>query len=145
MPSFTEFCASLECPLANQRWSWSSIASNGRRAVFTVWSDEVKGRKYVLHPVAQRRPGEIPDSVETKLGAIESERIARLALMDPTIEVLGVLCFAKDPHTEHRERKTFDDRTVFVLRIAEEGEMLAAHLVARVDPKTLTNPNWNAE
>ena len=102
-----------------------------------MWSDEVKNRVNVLHPVAQRRPGEIPDSVENKLGATESERIARLAVVDPTIEVLGVLCIAKDPRAAQRERQTFDDRTVFRMNVQEEDGKIVAHLVSRVEARSI--------
>jgi hypothetical protein len=102
-----------------------------------VWADEVKGRSYVLHPVAQRRPGEIPDSVELKLGALESERITRAIVADPSIEAFGILCFAKDPKAEHRERKTYDDRTVMRLRLEEDAGKVVAHFMERVDVNSL--------
>ena len=105
--------------------------------VFTVWSDEVRGQKYVLQPVAERRPREIPDSVERKLGAIESEKIARLVFADPTDQVFGVLCFAKDPHAEHRKRMTFDDRTVFLMKVEEKDGKLVAEIVERLDVSRL--------
>ena len=139
MASFTEFCASLGCSLTNQRWSWAAISQDGRRIVFTVWTDEVDfpNRRYTLHPVAQRRPGEIPDSVENKLGAGESERFAKLAAADPTIEVLGVLCFAQDPAAGQRQRTTFDDRTVYRLRVEQIDGKLIAQLVDRPEVRGL--------
>ena len=121
--------------MTNQRWSWAAISADGRRIVFTIWSDEVdfRNRRYTLHPVAQRRPGEIPDSVENKLGATESERLAQLAAADANIEVLGVLCFAKDPAAGQRQRSTFDDNTVYRLRVEQIDGELIAHLVDRVE------------
>jgi 5-methylcytosine-specific restriction protein A len=97
MRSFSEFCAYLGCPLTNARWSWSALSPDGRRAVFTLWSDEVKNRRYVLYPTSERRPREIPHEANQRLGALEIQRIAALAAQDPSIEALGILSFAKDP------------------------------------------------
>ena len=99
----------------------------------------LRDRKYVLHPVADRRPAEIDGSVEQKPGAVESERIARLALKDPTIKVFGILCVAKDSKAKARTRQTYDDQTVFRLRVEEEGKSIVAHLVDRLDVSHLTN------
>lgn len=135
--SFSDHCAYLGCPLMNSRWSWCALSSTRKRAVFTVWADEVKGRTYVLHPVAERRPGEIPSSVELKLGAVESERIAKQIVADPSIEAFGILCYAKEPKAEHRQRQTFDDDTVMRLRLEESGGKIVAHFTERVDVKML--------
>jgi hypothetical protein len=78
-----------------------------------------------------------PIPLENKLGATESERIARLAVADPTIEVLGVLCIAKDPRAAQRERQTFDDRTVFRMNVQEEDGKIVAHLVSRVEARSI--------
>jgi 5-methylcytosine-specific restriction enzyme A len=131
MRSFSDFCAYLGCPLTNTRWSWSALSPNGRRAVFTIWSDEVENRQYVLYPPTERRPREIPTEADSRLGAVEIQRIAAFAVQDPTIEAIGILSLAKDPKAETRERESYDDRTVFRLRIEHDGERYVAHLVER--------------
>lgn len=131
MRTFSDFCAYLGCPLSNSRWSWSAISRDERRAIFTIWGDEVKNRSYVLYPPSQRRPREIPDEADNRLGAEEIKRIAMKAILDPSIECFGILSIAKDPLAETRERASYDDTTVFRLRLEDiEGEYIA-HLIER--------------
>ncbi len=61
-PSFSSFCESLGCPLKNIRWSWSAIAPDASRLLFTIWEDELFEGRSVLYPSSQRRPGKIPES-----------------------------------------------------------------------------------
>jgi 5-methylcytosine-specific restriction protein A len=132
MRTFSDHCAHLGCPLTNIRWSWCAIAPDGKRAVFTLWSDEIKDRKFVLYPTSERRPHEIPESANQRLGAVEAERIATQVAENQDIAAYGILCFAKDTDVESRERETFDDRTLFRLRVERSGELLIAHLVERI-------------
>lgn len=143
MRSFSDHCAYLGCPLTNTRWSWSALATDGKRAVFTIWSDEVRNRTYILYPTTERRPQEIGEEANLRLGAVEIRRIADLAAQDPTIEALGILSFAKDAKAHTRERETFDDRTVFRLRIEKDGERYVAHLLERPTIKVI-RANANA-
>ena len=116
------------------------MSPDGKRAVFTIWSDEMKDRKFVLHPTAERRPRETPDLADHRHGAVEAERIATRAAENQDIAAFGVLCFAKDPKAESRERKDFDDRTLFRLRIERTGEALVAHIVGRIPIEELASP-----
>ena len=126
MRSFSAFCAYLGCPLTNVRWSWCAISPDGKRAVFTIWDDELKNRRYVLYPPTRRRPGEIAESVDNKLGADEIFRVAKFVVTHPEVEALGILSIAKDRTAAARERKTYDDDSVFRLRVEEiEGEIIA--------------------
>jgi len=132
MKSFSDFCASLGCPLANTRRSWSALSRDGRRALFAIWADEVTARTYVLYPTTQRRPGEIHDEANSRPGAREIERIAAAVVQDPSIGAFGILSFAKDPKAETRVRASYDDTTVFRLRVVMEGGKYVAHLVERI-------------
>jgi 5-methylcytosine-specific restriction protein A len=126
MRSFSDFCAHLGCPLTNVRWSWCAISADSKRAIFTIWDDELKNRRYVLYPPTKRRPGEIAESVDNKLGAEEIFRVAKFAATHPDVEALGILSIAKDKTASARERKTYDDNTVFRLRVEEvDGEIIA--------------------
>jgi len=138
MRTFTDFCAYLGCPLVNSRWSWSALSADGRRAVFTVWSDEVRDRKYVLHPVSERRPG-VPEEADSRLGALEVERIAAAVAADPSIEAFGILSIAKDPKATPRVRESYDDDTLFRLKVVHEDGVYVAHLVARPAVRDVVN------
>lgn len=117
--------------MTNTRWSWSALSTDQSRILFTIWSDEVKDRKYVLYPTSSRRPGLIPEEADNRLGAEEIARLAKLASENPSIEAYGVLTIAKDTTAATRERATYDDRTVFRLRVEEHDGQFIAHLVER--------------
>ena len=52
-------------------------------------------------------------------------------ILDPSIECFGILSIAKDPLAETRERASYDDATVFRLRLEDlEGEYVA-YLIER--------------
>lgn len=131
MRSFSDFFAYLGCPLNNTRWSWSAVSADGRRALFTIWSDEVKNRQYVLYPITQRRPGLIAEEADNRLGAEEIARIAHYAATTTGVESYGVLTMAKDTTAQTRARATYDDNTVFRLRIDARDGKYVAHLVER--------------
>jgi hypothetical protein len=139
MRTFSDHFTYLGCPLANIRWSWSAISDDGRRAIFTIWGDQVKGRLYVLYPPTERRPGKISTDADARLGAIEIKRIAEAVVADPSIEAFGVLSVAKDKNAVPRVRKTFDDRTLFRLRVERDGDRFVAHLVGRPEASMVLN------
>jgi hypothetical protein len=132
MTSLSDYCADLGCPLKNVRCSWCAVSEDRTRAVFTVWADEVKDRKFVLFPITDRRLGEIPDDANQKTGARELLEVASYCGDNPEVEVFGVLCVAEDPNARPRVRKHFDDETVFKVRVVSDGERIVAHLVARL-------------
>lgn len=137
MRTFSEFFAYLGCPLHNTRWSWSAVSADGRVALFTVWSDEIKNRQYVLYPTTERRPGMIAAEANSRLGAEEIERIAHYAASTPGVEAYGVLTFAKDTDAKTRERATYDDNTVFRIRVEANGQSYVAHLIDRPTVQSL--------
>jgi hypothetical protein len=133
MPSFSQHCAALGCPLHSVRNSWAAISKDGRRAVFTIWSDEFDGREYVLHPVIDRRPTATHREVDTRFGAKEMAEIGRIVAKDPSIEALGILCVVEDKNALVRSRKDFDHRSAFVLAVRLDDERVIAQAVGRVD------------
>ncbi|ACV34390.1 hypothetical protein [Accumulibacter sp.] len=141
MRTFSDFFAYLGCPLRNTRWSWSAVSADGRRALFTLWSDEVKNRQYVLYPTSLRRPREIPEEADSRLGAEEIARNAHYAASTPGVEAFGVLTIAKDTNATTRERATYDDSTVFRLRIEVVDGVYIAHLVERPSVRSLVEAN----
>lgn len=137
MRSFSDFFAYLGCPMTNTRWSWSAVSADGRRVAFTLWSDEIKNRQYILFPTSQRRPGCIAEEADSRLGADEIARLAQYAASNPDVEALGVLTFAKDPNAATRERETYDEKSVFRLRVENNSGTLIAHLIERPEAHSL--------
>jgi|SRR5882672_526173 len=129
MRSFSDHCAHLGCPLSNVRSAWCAISPDGKRAVFTLWADEIKDRQFLLHPTEGRRSRAVPDLADERPGSSEVKRIASIVAVNKDVEALGVLCFAEDPKAQTRTRRDFDDKTVFRLRVERVGERLVAHLI----------------
>ena len=130
MRTFSEFFAHLGCPLNNTRWSWAAVSSDGKRALFTIWSDEMRNRQYVLYPTTDRREG-MPEEADHRLGAEEIARIAHYAATTPGVESFGVLTFAKDTTASTRQRATYDDNTVFRIRVDSNDGKYVAHMLER--------------
>jgi hypothetical protein len=132
--SFAAYCERLGTPLKNKRWSWAALSADGKRAVFTIWGDELKNRQYVLHPTRLRRPRPAGTEylADERPGAVELKRVAETALSSGA-ECLGILCQAKDPAADTREREGFDHRTVFRLVLERRaGGEIVARVTARV-------------
>lgn len=138
MRAFSEHCEYLGCPLKNVRWSWAAISPDRRRALFTIWADEVKNRRFVLAPIAIRRPGPVGEAADLKTGGKEVHEIAAHAADAANVAAFGVLCTAADPMAVPRIRKHFDERTVFKLRVFRDGESIVAELVDRIPVEKLT-------
>lgn len=148
MRSFSDHCTLLGCPLKSVRWSWSALAPNGARALFTIWDDErvpapmVRGKwKYVLFPPRYRRPGEIPDEADEKDGAREMRDIAARCVADSTIDAFGIICQAVDTSAGTRARKGFDGSTVFRVSVVEEDGVYYALPTDRIQVSALWIPS----
>lgn len=72
-------------------------------------------------------------AADLRLGALEIQRIAAMAAQDSTIEAYGVLSVAKDPRAAPRERKSYDDRTLFRIRVEKIEDTYVARLTDRVE------------
>jgi hypothetical protein len=132
MRAFSEHCAYLGFPLRNVRWSWAAASRDKRHCLFTIWSDEVHGRRFVLSPIGVRRPGPVGNAADLKAGGKEVAEIAALAADDPSVAAFGVLCIAADPAAVPRVRKSYDDATVFWLRVFRDEGSIVAELVERI-------------
>jgi hypothetical protein len=127
--SFSAHCAYVGCPLKNIRCSWCAISPNNSRVLFTVWEDEFVCGRYVIYPTTERRPREIPEEANRRLGAREAERVARYAVENPNVPVYGIVCVAKDPKAKTRQRKTFNEQTLLRLRVVQEERSIIAYKV----------------
>ena len=126
-PPFSAHCAAIGFPLRSVRWSWAARSLDGSKILFTVWQDEVSDGVYILYPVTERRPGKIPETANTQLGAREALRLAEEALGDSQISVFGILCVADNTDGLKRKRKTFDRYNLLRLRLSRDarGYLLA--------------------
>jgi hypothetical protein len=143
MRAFSDHCAYLGFRLNNVRWSWGAISPDRRRILFTIWSDEVVGQRFVIHPVSVRRPGPVGAAVDLKAGSREIAELAAIAADDQNVSSFGVNCIAVDPAARPRVRKSFDDRTVFRLRVVRESESIVAELVDRIPVEELRKMGEN--
>lgn len=126
--SFTAFCASLGTPLSSFRSSWSAIAADQRRALFTVWDDLVRGNTYEIWSPRDTHINHLP-------GAKEIRRVAESALANGA-ETIGVRCYAADTDATPRTRQTYDDKRLLVLRLIQRGDEYAARILGEVDADT---------
>ncbi len=137
--SFSAHCAYLGFPLRNIRWSWSAVSTDGARLLFTIWEDELINGRYVLYPTTERRPRQIDEEANKRLGAREVERLARLAIEQPTVQCFGIVCRAKDPTARVRQRKSYLEDILVPLVVREEEGTFVAYGKERVSTSHITS------
>jgi len=123
--SFKRFCEQLGCPLLNPAWSWSALAKNHSRAIFTLWADQIQNGRYVF---MSRKRGE---PWASRNGAVELVRNFKYALAARS-EVIGVLCYAEDLEGDPRKRKSFDQEVLLSLELAEEPDGFVAYVKGEI-------------
>lgn len=127
--AYSKFCESLDCPLRNTVWSWSSINHDNRRALFSVWSDRLAGGRTVMWDKAD---------FEYKRRRGGKEKIENLeAAMAGRYETYGIVCYAKDVNASPRERLTYDDQALLVLRLVGEPEGIVGHVIGETTPEAI--------
>lgn len=113
--SFTKFLGSLNCRL-RIGYYWSAKSDNDKRVIVTIWDDEITDGRHLIVPRIE------PFPAWTKLpGFHEMKRHVELA-QQGNVELLGVLCHAKDPNAEPRERAYYDETKLLTLEIADEPD-----------------------
>ena len=122
--SFSALCVQLHAPLKNPRNSWCAVSQEWRRAVFSVWADELLDGRYVL-----LEHGDAP--YKSLPGGKEMRRVIN-DVMQHGYEALGVVCEAKDPSATPRVRKRFIEDRLLVLRLTDEEDGLVAYSVGEV-------------
>lgn len=73
---------------------------------------------------------------KTRLGGkekIENLEIARAG----RFEIYGILCYAKDPSARTRERLSYDDTALLVLRVVDEPEGIVGYVVGETMPEAI--------
>ena len=137
MRAFTKHCEYLGFRLHNPRWSWCALSPDRQRVLFTVWEDEVHRGRYVLSPIAVRRPGPVGVAADLRSGGREIEELAGLAADNKSVTAFGVSCVAKDPAAVPRVRARFDSESALVLNVFREGSSVLAEIVGRISADKL--------
>lgn len=114
--TFSGICESLGAPVKSVRWSWCALSSDGKRAVFTLWQDACQGRRYPIVYHGDRRKSDNAN----RPGWTGLTDVVEHCLANPDTEALGVLCKAKDPAADPREREWVEGNELLVLRIERD-------------------------
>jgi len=122
--SFSAFCAELHAPLKNVRNSWCAINHEWRRAIFTVWADELLNGRYVFWEHADASYKHLP-------GGKEMRRVIE-DVMQRGYEAIGVVCEATDVNASPRQRQRFIEDRLLSLRLVEEKEGFVGYVVGEV-------------
>ncbi len=123
--SFSGLALELGCPLRVVRQSWSAIAPNGERAIFTIWADQLIDGRCILWPTGHY-------SYMKRFGAKELHRILLRTLSEPNIETLGIRCEARDRDADTRSRKNYDKQDILLLSITRQAEGIVANVVGQM-------------
>lgn len=93
-----------------------ALPSDGKRAVFTLWQDACQGRRYPIVYHGDRRKSDNAN----RPGWTGLTDIVEHCLVNPDTEALGVLCKAKVPAADPREREWLEGNEILVLRIERD-------------------------
>ena len=121
----------LGCPLRNVRNHWSAASPERKRAVFTVWDDEIKGNEYILLPEGS------PPYIK-KPGGVQMKKDVEFALSSG-VEALGVICHAVDTSAITWKREYFDEKSLLVIDLVRKNEGVLAVIIGEVDVVTAIN------
>lgn len=113
----------LGCPL-KIGYHWSATSPDGKRAVFTVWDDEIIDDKYILLPDGS------PPWMKNP-GGVQIRKDVEFAL-SIGVEALGVLCHKADPSAKKAKREYFDEKSLLVLDLAKQNEAVIAVIAGEV-------------
>lgn len=109
----TEMFEWLGSPLANNRWSWGSIRSDG--VIFLrVWQDEIRAHnnKSVVRVTKHAKFADRPSNLGYK------ERLHHLDLVKNGAKCYMIMCEAKDPFAPKRVIKSFNTAELFLASAA---------------------------
>lgn len=117
----------LGCP-RKIGYHWSAASPDNKRAVFTVWDDEVGGNEYILLPEGS------PPYMK-KPGGVQIKKDVEFALSSG-VEALGILCHKVDPSVEPPKVDYFDEKMLLALHIVRQNEGVLAIITGEVDVDT---------
>lgn len=112
--AISKFFESLGCKLYNKMWSWAAISDDKHQALFTVWADQLVNGRIVMWEWGDAE-------YKHRNGGKELIRIIE-ATRERRYDAFGIICYAKDVTVLTRERQTYDDSVLLVLRFVDEDE-----------------------
>lgn len=137
MLSFTSFCKSLGFPLKNFRWSRCALSTDGSKALFTIWEDEIgPNGRFVLFPITERRPGLIPEKANYSNGASEIKLTSQIVINNKRINSYGVICYAEDKEKMPRTRKRFNQDYLVKLEVTQENGLFVCYLKDKISTES---------
>jgi len=124
-PSFSAFCAGLNLPLKNVRWSWCAYDDDRHIALFTIWRDQIfdDGLTYEFTSAT--------DGSRNDSGVNELRRALDRAI-EGQYQVFGVLCDVKDRAAVPRVRKRFSADNLLRLSLRKDGDRRFAVAIGTV-------------
>jgi 5-methylcytosine-specific restriction protein A len=121
--SLSRFTEELGCRL-KIGWHWSASSTENKRALYTIWDDQIAEDRYILLP-------EGSPSWMKNPGGVQLIKDVELAL-NSGMETLGILCHAVDPDAEKRERAYFDEKSLLVIELVREKNQVIAVIKGEV-------------
>ena len=111
--TFADICAKLGAPVQNPRWSWCALSPDGKRAVFTLWTDMLDRTRYPILYHEDRAS----DTNPNRRGWSEIVYVVQHCLANRDTEILGVLTRAQQPIEYPRVREWVDARELLTLKL----------------------------
>ena len=124
----TDLFKKVGAPLKNDRWSWGAV-SEGGDVYLRVWQDEFRtiDGKQTVRVTAHKEFENDPKN----LGY--NERLKHVDKIRAGAKSFCILCLAKDPNSQPREIKDFDDKEIFVGgELIQDGEDCWLELTQRI-------------
>lgn len=122
--SFSELCERLGTPLVNPLDRWCGLSTDHRRAVFSLWSDELTAGRYVFWD--DEKSGN-----DVRIGARELHTTLHQVISNG-YEAYGILCEADNPSSPERKRGYFQEDIVLILRLVKESPGIVAYVQGEV-------------
>jgi 5-methylcytosine-specific restriction enzyme A len=128
-PTFSNFCADLDCKLVHYRKSWSAYNEKLKRGLFTIWDDR-------LDKIGMRYEFGEAESSDMRFGAKELRKNIEAVTRDGG-EAFGIQSIARSLNTKVRNRKYFDREKLLYLRFTLEKGTHVAYVLGEVKSEDL--------
>jgi hypothetical protein len=142
--TFADICAKLGAPVQNPRWSWCALSPDGKRAVFTLWTDMLDRTRYPILYHEDRAS----DTNPNRRGWSEIAYVVQHCLANRDTDILGVLTRAQQPIEYPRVREWVDARDLLTLKLDIDqlgypwAEIVGRYALGPVAPKQDAGPGF---
>lgn len=127
--SFKRFCEQLGCKPRSHMWSWSAIARDASRSIFSLWAHETIDGRYLIMTHEQATAWTKKGTIRN--GAVELLENFRLSIANKS-EVFGILCYAKDEKADKPKKEYFEEETLLLIELAEDTDGFIAYVKGQV-------------